>query len=94
MSIDTVTDVKIGGKEARLYVYRKYDETKRLSGPVAHSWEIWIADEGIVASGTEIRDTDSRKAMWARVDRLRKERRKKKGQPTEATGAARGGEHE
>jgi hypothetical protein len=78
MSVDTVNDCKIGGKRARLYVYREYDKTRPGigGGPIAFPWEIYIEEEGSVASGREIRDTDARRVMHENVDRLRKERRK------------------
>jgi hypothetical protein len=70
-----IDECVIGGKKARICVYRVYDKDKKLAGPIRYDWNIYIDGEGIVSEGSSERDNQ----FFVRkdtIDRLRKERRK------------------
>ena len=73
-----INDCQIGGKTARVMVYRVYDRSKALSGPIRFDWEISIDGEGVVAVGSSERDDQWRHRRDI-IAQLRKDRRKKKG---------------
>ena len=75
--IGQISECKIGGKNARVQVYRVYDRIKEgASAPIRFDWEIYIDGEGTVAKGSSERDDQWRHRQEV-IKQLRKERRKK-----------------
>jgi hypothetical protein len=74
-----IDECVIGGKKARICVYRVYDKDKKLAGPIRYEWDIYIYDEGVVAEGSSERD-DQFFVRKETIAQLRKERRKKRAE--------------